>query len=54
MPDPGHRLLRAQPAESRSILDLIGQYEAAPDEYDTVLELLVYSATFVKVAEEYE
>lgn len=53
-PDPGHRLLRAKPGESRSILDLIEQYGPAPDEYDAVLELLAYSATFVKVVEEYE
>lgn len=53
-PDPEHPLLRGKPAEDRSIVDLIDQYDPAPGEDDAVLELLEYSDTFLKIVEEYE
>lgn len=38
-PGPEHPLLHGKPAESRSIVDLIRQYDPAPGEGDAVLEL---------------
>lgn len=53
-PGPEHPLLRSKPEESRSIVDLIDQYDPAPGEDDAVLELLEYSDTFLKIVEEFE